>query len=214
MVSNWCWVGSWARALPFQVEEGVWRSSWDWGWFAVVFVFVVVVVVSVRRSVPLPSPIPIPSYPCPCWNSSSVKAGRATPGVDVSCSRKACAADVDPDPDAEPGPPCGVVADRSLLVCVFGRVAGPACLLLVLDARVWARSGLGLNALFARPVAEFWMRVASEGGAGLGGGWLEGLFEVEGDGVGAGVLELWLEVGLPRMFSSLVMAWVGFGIRG
>lgn len=151
------------------------------------------------------------SYPCPCWNSSSVKAGRATPGVDVSCSRKPCAADADTDPDAEPEPPCGVVvAGRSLLVCVFARVDGPACLLLVLDARVWARSGLGLNALFARPVAEVWMRVASEGGAGFGGGWLEGLFEVEGDGVGAGVLELWLEAGLPRVFFSLVMALVGF----
>jgi hypothetical protein len=185
--------------LPFQVEEGVWRSSY-WG-----CVFELVVVGARSRSVSL-------SYPCPCWNSSSVKAGRATPGVDASCSRKLCAADAGPSPDAELGPPCGVVADISLL-CVFGRVDGPACLLLVLDARVWARSGLGLNALFARPVAEFWMRVASEGGAGLGGVWLEGLLEVEGVGV-AGVLELCLEVGLPRMFSSLVMARGCFGISG
>lgn len=108
---------------------------------------------------------------------------------------------------------------------MFGGEDGPACLLLVLDARVLARSELGWNALFARPVAEVWMRVASEGGAGcagLGGGWLEGLmFEVEGDGAGAGagVLEVWvwlvLELGLPRMFSWLVMAlgWVlGLGI--
>jgi hypothetical protein len=57
------------------------------------------------------------------------------------------------------------------------------------------------------------MRVASEGGAGLGGVCLEGLLEVEGDGV-AGVLELCLEVGLPRMLSSLVMARGCFGISG
>lgn len=171
------------------------------------------------------SAIPIPSYPYACvfpWNSSSVKAGRTNPpGVDVcvSCSRKDCAAyaDPDPDPDPEPGAPCGVVfADRSLLVCVLGREEeGPAGLLLVLDARVLARSGLGWNALFARPVAEVWMRDTSEGagGAEVEGGLLEGVNEVEaeGDGAGTGVLDLGL--GLPRMFSWLVMAW-GFWILG
>lgn len=171
------------------------------------------------------SAIPIPSYPYACvfpWNSSSVKAGRANPpGVDVyvSCSRKDCAAYADPDPEPELGAPCGVVfADRSLLVCVLGREDGPAGLLLVLDARVLARSGLGWNALFARPVAEVWMRDASEGAGGTGGaevdgGLLEGVDEVEaeGDEAGAGVLELGL--GLPRMFSWLVMAW-GLWILG
>lgn len=174
------------------------------------------------------SAIPIPSYPYAyafSWNSSSVKAGRANPpGVDVyvSCSRKDCAAGADPEP--EPGAPCGVVfADRSLLVCVFGREDGPAGLLLVLDARVLARSELGWNALFARPVAEVWMRDASEGagGAEVEGGLLEGMFEVEveaeaeddGAGAGAGMLELELGLGLPRMFSWLVMAWIfGLGV--
>lgn len=204
-VSNWCCVGSWARALPFQAEEGVCRSSWGWIVFAFAFVSVVIVFVVVfapSRSVSLSYPYTFP------WNSSSVKAGRANPpavDVYVSYSRKACAPGADTDPEL--GAPCGVVfVDRSLLVCVFGREDGPAGLLLVLDARVLARSELGRNALFARPVAEVWMRVASEGGA---GGWLEGVFEVEGNGAGAGVL-LWvwlmLGLGLPRMFSWLVMA--------
>lgn len=144
------------------------------------------------------------------------------PGVDVvSCSRKDCAAYADPDAEPGPGAPCGVVfVGRSLLVCVFGREDGPAGLLLVVDARVLARSGLGWNALFARPVAEVWMRDASEGaegaeGAEVEGGLAEGVFEVEAedDGAGAGVLELGLGLGLPRMFSWLVMAWIlGFWV--
>ena len=183
-----------------------------------------VVVVFARSKSACVLSIPIPSYPCVYafpWNSSSVKAGRANPpGVDVyvSCSRKDCAAYADPDaePELEPGAPCGVVfADRSLLVCVFGSEDGPAGLLLVVDARVLARSELGWNADFARPVAEVWMRDASEGaeGAEVEGGLAEGVFEVEAedDGAGAGVLELGL--GLPRMFSWLVMAWIlGFWV--
>ena len=110
-----------------------------------------------------------------------------------------------------------VFLGRSLLVCVFGREDGPAGLLLVLDARVLARSELGWNAVFARPVAEAWMRDASEGaeGAEVEGGLAEGVFEVEAEDDGAGLLELGL--GLPRMFSWLVMALdllnFGFGIR-
>jgi hypothetical protein len=87
-----------------------------------------------------------------------------------------------------------VVADRSLLVCVFGTEDGPA-LPFVVDARVLAMSELGLKAAFARPVAEVWMRDASEG-AGVSEG-----FEVE-----AGLD--WVLGGLPRLFSSLLI-WVG-----
>ena len=180
---------------------------------SVVFVYVVVVGVMVVPRRPVSR-----LYAYVFWNSSSVNAGRPNPPVEVyvSGSRKDCAA----EPELELGPPCcGVVVDRSLLVCVLGREGGPACLLLVLDARVCARSGLGWKALFARPVAEVWMRVASEGGAGEGGGWDVFEVEVEDDGAGAGaeagVLEFWgLELGLPRIFSGLLMALVfGFGIR-
>lgn len=135
--------------------------------------------------------VSIPSYPYefPFWNSSSVKGGRASP-FDVSCSRN-CAVDVDVDAEGVPVP-C-VVADRSLLVCVFGREDGPA-LPFVVDARVLAMSELGVKALFAKPVAEVWMRDASEG-AGVSEG-----FEVEALDWGLG--------GLPRLFSWLLI-WIG-----
>lgn len=101
--------------------------------------------------------------------------------------------------DLDPDPSWGAL---SLGVGVEAEAEGPD---LLFDVRVLFRSEPGWRVLFARAVAEDWMRVARDGvEAGDG----------DGDGAGAGSgLELWV-LGFPRMFGfSDMLVWLGLESR-